>query len=88
MGVVGGPGAMGSVGSDVVRETFYAQVGQQVVIEAAGDVDQGEGTYEIICRILVRDEEIYVHGDQGSANDAAEVECAGPVYIPEKNADE
>jgi len=87
-GVVGGEGTIGSTGGpDVIQESFVARVGDQVIARATGFVRQGESTHEVICRILVRGEEIYVHGDQGTANDPSEVECAVLVYIPEKDDD-
>jgi len=70
----------------VTSETFYVVVGQEVV--AQGYFSQWRATepsFEVVCRILVDDEEIYLSAVQGAGSEEKYLECRGPVYIPDKD---
>jgi hypothetical protein len=84
VGVAGGEGTtgFGSV-NEVIRESYYANVGQEVFAWVNGSQwDTNQPSHEVLCRILVNDEEIYMAGDQGTASEATLADCRGPVYIP------
>ena len=83
-GIVGGKGTggFGSV-NEVIRESFYADVGDEVLARVyASQWDSEEPGHEVICRIMVRGEEIYLDADQGTPTQDTHAECRGPVYIP------
>lgn len=84
-GIVGGKGFSGTgATNEVLRDSVYATVGQPVVIKAFGEQwsSQDPG-HQIIGRILVDGEEIYMCADQGDSGQDTEIECGGPVYIPD-----
>jgi hypothetical protein len=84
-GIVGGKGYGGWRGgyNEVIRDSFYADVGDEVLVSVAGNqFDTRKPSHEVICRIMVNDEEIYLDGDQGTPTEDTQVECRGPVYIP------
>ena len=89
MGIVGGQGVEGfGAVNEVLRESFYASVGQEVFAGATGTHwDRSDPAHQIICRILVRDEEIYLDADQGTPEQDTEVACRGPVYLPDEEDD-
>ena len=83
-GIVGGKGSMGFGGvNEVKMESFYADVGDEVFAEVYGaQWSSEEPGHQVICRILVRGEEIYLDADQGTSSQDTHAECRGPVYIP------
>lgn len=84
-GIDGGQGFSGSgATNEVLRDSIYATVGQPVFIKAFGEQwSSREPGHEIIGRILVDGEEIYICADQGTPDEETEIECGGPVYIPD-----
>ena len=89
-GVTGGQGSFGTMSEGIESKTLYAILGQEVTARAAAIVEPGSHgsttpSHELICRILVKGEEIYLQGDQGTPFDPAEVICRGPVYFPQDN---
>ena len=84
-GIVGGEGSSGwGQVNELISESLYANVGQEVAIKATGKQwNKNESGHQIICRIIVNDEEIYLKSSQGSANKDTEVYIHGPVYLPD-----
>jgi len=84
-GVVGNEGetGFGSV-NEVIRESFYVDVGDEVYAWVkSSQWSSEEPGHEVICRIMVRGEEIYLNADQGTPTQDTQAECCGPVYIPQ-----
>jgi hypothetical protein len=83
-GIVGGEGSAGWGGvNEVKQESFYADVGDEVFAKVYGSQwSIEEPGHEVICRIMVRGEEIYLDADQGTPIQDTFAECRGPVYIP------
>jgi hypothetical protein len=87
-GVDYGQGSFGTMSEGVKSERMTVRVGQPVTAKATAETGPNTSgwyaaSHQLVCRILVQGDEIYVHGDQGTRNDAAEVICQGPVYIPD-----
>lgn len=83
-GVVGGEGTTGfGAVNEVIQESFYAGVGDEVFAWVNGSQwSSGEPGHQVMCRILVRGEEIYLDADQGTPSQDTQAQCRGPVYIP------
>ncbi len=86
-GITGGQGTMGfGAVNEIIGDSFYANVGQEVFAKAYGTHwDRSDPGHQIICRIIVQGEEIYIDGDQGTPDQDTEVICQGPVYIPQRD---
>jgi hypothetical protein len=84
-GIDGGKGFSGfGASNEVIRDSVYATVGERVFIKAFGEHwDAKDPAHQIIGRILVNGEEIYMCADQGSPGKNTKIECGGPVYIPD-----
>ena len=85
-GINGGQGTSGyGAVNETMRETFYVTVGNPVFCKAFGTHwDSNDPGHQLICRILVDNEEIYMCADQGSPGSDTAIECGGPVYIPQE----
>jgi hypothetical protein len=83
-GFPGGEGVLGSGKvNETIRETYSAHVGDEVFVRVNGTHwDSSQPSHEILCRILVHGEEIYIDADHGDVNRDTEAICRGPVYIP------
>lgn len=86
-GIVGGHGTSGTGAvNEVIRESFYATVGEEVFIKVyGGHWDRNDPAHQVVCRIIVDSEEIYIGADQGTTTKGTEVYIHGPVYIPQKD---
>lgn len=84
-GIVGGEGSRGwGTTNEIISGSYYAKVGQEVAIRAsAKQWNKNEPGHQIICRIIVNDEDIYLGSDQGDVNKETEVYIHGPVYLPD-----
>lgn len=86
-GVNGGEGFMGfgSV-NETEHEAIWVTIGQPVFCKAFGSHwDSSDPGHQLLCRILVDGEEIYLCADQGTPTDDTAIECGGPVYIPQED---
>jgi len=85
-GIAGGQGELGNGYVDETEtSTFLTKVGDPVFCKAlATHWDTNDPAHQLICRILVDGEEIYICADQGSPSEDTDVECGGPVYIPQE----
>lgn len=83
-GVVGGGGSSGwGAVNEVIKESFYADVGDEVFAWINGSQwSSHDPGHQVICRILVRGEEIYLDADQGTLYEDTQAYCRGSVYIP------
>lgn len=83
-GVVGGQGITGfGTVNETIRESYYADVGDEVFAWVNGSQwSSQEPGHQVICRILVHDEEIYLDAEQGTSSQDTQAQCRGPVYIP------
>ena len=80
-GAYGGFGAV----NETIRHSVTANVGEDVFCKVVGQQwSRNEPGHQVLCRILVDDEEIYLCGDQGTQDEDTVAECGGPVYIPQK----
>jgi hypothetical protein len=71
--------------NEVLSGSYYANVSDTVFAWANGEqFDKSEPGHQIICRIMVDDEEIYMGADEGTASRGAKVNVRGPAYIPKK----
>ncbi len=86
-GIVGGKGRSGfGATNKVIRDSVYATVGERVFIKAFGKHwHSKDPAHQIIGRILVKGEEIYMCADQGYPGKNTKIECGGPVYIPKSD---
>lgn len=89
VGLMGGPGETGfGAVNETIRRSHYASVGQPVFCKAfARHWDRTDPGHQLLCRIVVEDDEIYMCADQGGPDSTTKVDCGGPVYIPEKPKD-
>jgi hypothetical protein len=69
-------------GGEAESEKLSMLVGEVARAWAVASPWSGQTSVELVCRIVVRGEEIYVDGDEGSQEDPARVDCQGPVYLP------
>jgi len=83
-GVVGGQGTTGfGTVNETIRESYYADVGDEVFAWVNGSQwSSQEPGHQVICRILVGDEEIYLDANQGTPSQDTQAQCRGPLYIP------
>ena len=80
----GGLAGFGAV-NETIRHSVVARVGEGVFCKVVAEQwDRNEPGHQVLCRILVDDEEIYLCGDQGTGDEVTRAECGGPVYIPQK----
>ena len=82
----GGTGNTGfGAANEVLSGSYYANVGDTVFAWVnGGQFSKSEPGHQIICRIMVDDEEIYMGADQGTASRGGKVNIRGTVYIPKK----
>lgn len=88
-GIDGGPGEGGFGGVNETKSgTVSAKIGDPVFCKAfAEHWDSSDPAHQMICRILVDNEEIYLCADQGSPGADTSIECGGPVYLPDDESD-
>lgn len=87
-GRTGGEGWGGTSTNDVIKRSAYLSVGEPVGCTVVGEHwDRSDPGHQVLCRITVDGEEIYVCGDQGTRDRDTKAQCGGPVYIPQKKSE-
>lgn len=85
-GRVNGAGRSGSGQvNETINDSMFLSVGVPVFCKVLGEQwDKNDPAHQVLCRVIVDDEEIYMCADQGDPGRSTKAECGGPVYIPQK----